>query len=162
MPGGNATFKPIKPRAYGSTKELVGRAIQQAGGVDEACVILDRSKSTVYGFTDDSEPHGHLSFDGARRLTKLSAGKVTALAEDLSELAGGVFVPLSAPEGMATWPDIGALASSEGSQFLQLLFRALKDNRLDVPERARLKRETHDCLRVFAGALAKLDEGDAT
>lgn len=156
MPGGNTTFKPIKPRAYGSTKELVGRALDQAGGIDEACVILDRGKSTVYGFTDDGEPHSNLTFDGARRLTKL--GNVTALAEDLAQLAGGVFVPLSAPEGLMTWPDVGAVTSSEFSQFAQVLFRALRDHQIDPVERARLKRETHDVLRVFAGALAKLEE----
>lgn len=162
MPGGNNhSFKPIKPRAYGSTKELVGRAVKQAGGVDEVCVILDRSKSTVYGFTDDAEPHSNLTFDMARRLTKL--GNVTALAEDLAAQARGLFVPLQPVEGASTWPDIGALASSEFSQFIQLLIRAVGDRRVDANERVRLKREIDDVLRVMAQARAKLEEegGDA-
>jgi hypothetical protein len=161
MPGcNNSTFKPVKPRAYGSGKEVAARAVQQCGGAEEACVILDRSKSTVYGYTDPVETTAHLAYEQARRLTKLGGGKVTALAEDLAQLAGGVFVPLHAPDGMSTWADIGALASAEGSQFLQVLIRALSDDRLDAAERARLKRETHDVLRVFAGALAKLEEGE--
>jgi hypothetical protein len=130
-----SAFEPMKPRSYGDTKTVVMAAIDQAGGVKLAADFLQRSISTVYGYTDPQAERCDMSLDQARRLTQYRG--VAAFAEDFAALAGGSFVPAEA----ACDKSIGeytAIANQDVTQFVSLLMAALEDGRIDETERAAL------------------------
>jgi hypothetical protein len=123
-------------------------------------LVLDRSRSTVYEYTEETKPLSHLSYDGARRLTRLAG--VTVFAEDMAALAGGIFAPIAREDGASrTWSDLGGIATAEFAQFIQVLLRSLTDSKIDARERARLKREVDDVIRIMAEARAKLESGES-
>jgi hypothetical protein len=130
-----SAFEPMKPRPYGDTKTVVMAAIDQAGGVKLAADFLQRSISTVYGYTDPQAERCDMSLDQARRLTQYRG--VTAFAEDFAALAGGSFVPADGPHDKSVG-EYTAIANRDVSNLVGMLMAALEDGRIDDAERAAL------------------------
>lgn len=61
-------YAPTKPREYGSTKALVARLIDEAGGAKQAAFIVERASSQVYAYADP-DVDAQISLDMARRLS---------------------------------------------------------------------------------------------
>lgn len=60
-------FRPYKPRDYASTKEVVTRTLDQAGGIKKAAHLLGRSPTQTTAYSDPAAPD-EISFDQVRRL----------------------------------------------------------------------------------------------
>ncbi len=85
------TYRPNKPRAYGSTKQIVGQLIEAAGGAEQAAFLLGRGVSQTYAYADPACPDANITLDQARRLA--AATKSPALAEALALDMGGCYLP---------------------------------------------------------------------
>jgi hypothetical protein len=88
------SFRPIKPREYGSTKQIVGALFAEVGGVKEAAFVLGRGVSQTYAYADEQVADAQISFDAVRRLSHYRLG-ATAAAEALAFDAGGFFTPIA-------------------------------------------------------------------
>lgn len=86
-------FNPVKPREIGTPEKCIAELFEQAGGIKRVMVKLGVSQSTAYGYTE-RDTDCALSF---ARVAALTEPGVTAGAEYLSLLAGGVHLPI-APE----------------------------------------------------------------
>lgn len=148
-------FSPVKPREYGTTKDVVGRAIAEAGGAKTVMALLDRSQSVVYAYADPLAERADLTVDQARKLTQFANAK--AFAEDFAKLAGGAFLPGTNGE-KDSWAAIGALCGKDGAEFQARLLFALSDGAISATEHRALEKETDDLLRAVLEARAKLAE----
>lgn len=152
-----AAMRAIKPRVYGSTKQVVADAFAEAGGAKLVGVIFDLGPSQVYGFTDSEARGSDLSLDRARRLTEIK--KVTAFASDFAHLAGGVFLtPDTLAEGEAL-ADIGGDISRSMGELTAELMHALADGKLTEAERADLLRRTDTHTAAMISLRARLMDG---
>ncbi len=89
------SFKPLKTRAYGTTKEVISRLFQQAEGVPFVMKTLNLSRTRTYALADPNDK-ARISFERVERLMQQTGA--TAAAEHLAYLAGGVFLPGSSFE----------------------------------------------------------------
>jgi hypothetical protein len=151
---GIPAFAPVKLRAYGETKTVVGKAVDEAGGVQRVMGLLDRSQSVVYGYTDCKVDRADLTVDQARKLTAFA--DVRAFAEDFAKLAGGLFVPGPDSEAHSTWAAIGSLCGKDGAAFQGRLLHALQDGEISAAEHRQLEKEVDDLVRAVCAARAKL------
>jgi hypothetical protein len=147
-------FRPVKPREFGTTKEVVGRAVDEAGGAKRVRDLLGVSLSAVYGFADPETQNCDLSYDRARRLTEF--GGVTVLAQDLAELAGGLFLPQSPVDGGRDWAELGDNTARESGELIGGLIRALSDGKIRESERDALLKDAHDLGALVCCLIAKL------
>lgn len=149
-------MRTVKPRPYGSTKDVVSRAFDEAGGAKLVGVIFDLGLSQVYGFTDPEAKGSDLSLDRARRLTEIK--KITAFACDFALLAGGVFLtPDSLAEGEAL-ADLGGDISRSMGDLTAELMKALADGALSARERADLLHRTDIHTAAMVALRARLME----
>lgn len=139
----SAFFKPNIPRAYGSAKEVTGRALASAGGVKRLAALLGRSPSVVHAYTDPKHAT-HIPYDKVRTLTQEGA---VAFVEDLCALAGGLFVP-GTPSN-APLHDLAGRSSIEVAQFVAELLAATRDARICDRERSILLANIDDALRLL-------------
>lgn len=145
------SYSPTKPRDYGSTKEVVGRLIADAGGAKQAAFILQRAASQVYAYADP-DVDVQINIDLARRL--VAATGSTAIAEDFAALAGGVFMPLEpTPEPLA---ELSAKSAEEHGELMGALVRACSDGVIDDSEARELLQECDQHLRAVTALRAKL------
>jgi hypothetical protein len=144
-------YSPTKPRDYGSTKELVGRLIADAGGAKHAAFILERAASQVYAYADP-DVDSQMTLDMARRLIAVTGS--TALAEDLATLAGGVFMPM-APTTDAL-AELSAKSAEEHGDLMGALMRADRDGNIDASESRHLLKACDQHLRAVVALRAKL------
>ena len=84
------SFKPLKTRAYGTTKEVISRLFQQAGGVPAVMKALSLSRTRTYALADPGDK-ARISFERVEKITQQTGA--TAAAEHLAYMAGGVFLP---------------------------------------------------------------------
>lgn len=119
-----------KRRAAGSLEDVLSHAFAQAGGVKAAADILpERTAKRLYEAAGpDAEPRHdcRLFYDEARLLTRASAGRVTALAEDLALLAGGVFLPPLGEGAGAVGAQAGRFGREAG-EAMASVYAALED-----------------------------------
>lgn len=154
-----AALRAVKPRPYGSTKQVVTEAFAQAGGADMVGVIFDLRPTQVYGFTDPQARGSELSLDRARRLTEIK--KVSAFACDFAHLAGGVFLtPATLAEGEKLSEIGGEISVSMGDLMAELV-KALADGRLSDRERRDLLQRTDIHLAAMVSLRAELMDGGA-
>lgn len=144
-------FRPYKPRDYASTKEVVTRALDQAGGIKKAAHLLGRSPTQTTAYSDPAAPD-EISFDQMRRL--VTATGAPAPAEDLAALAGGVFVPIAA--GSESFEDLVARSSTEWGEFISLLMRARADDKLDHLGRRGILKELDSLIRSLVAARSQI------
>lgn len=126
-----------KRRKPGSLAEVLSTAFAQAGGTGAAADILPgrTSKRLYEAAAPDSEPRHEtrLFYDEARLLTRASAGRVTALAEDLALLAGGVFLPPLGEGAGAVGAQAGRFGREVG-EAMAAVYAALEDGTITVAE----------------------------
>lgn len=126
-----------KRRQPGSLEEVLSTAFAQAGGVKKAADVLpERTAKRLYEAAGpDAEPSHdtRLFYDEVRLLTRAMGGRVTAMAEDLALLAGGVFLP-ALNDSMGT---VGAQAGRFGREVgeaMASVYTALEDGRITRAE----------------------------
>ncbi len=119
------SFKPYKPREYASTKDVVTRLIDQAGGIKRAAFVLERSPTQTLAYSDPATAD-QISFDQVRHL--VAATDAIAAAEDLAALAGGVFLPAPAPN--ESFDMLAAEGARDWGEFTAALLRARAEKRL--------------------------------
>lgn len=146
------TFRPYKPRDYASTKEVVTRLLDQAGGIKKAAHLLGRSPTQTVAYSDPATPD-EISFDQVRRL--VSATGASAPAEDMAALALGVFVPVAAGV-RSTFEDLVARSSTEWGEFISLLMRARADGKLDHLARRDILKELDGLIRSLVAARSQI------
>lgn len=126
-----------KPRRPGSMEDVLSTAFAQAGGVKAVADVLPgRKAARLYEAAGpDAEPNHEtrLFYDEVRLLTRAMGGRVTAIAEDMALLAGGVFLPpLGENDGC-----VGAQAGRFGREVgeaMASVFEALADGTITVAE----------------------------
>ncbi len=144
-------FAPIKPRDYGTTKELVARLIDEAGGVKRAAFLGGRAASQVYAYADPAVD-AQMSLDIARRLSAAS-GSAT-LAEDAAAIAGGVFMPIAPSNDPLS--ELSAKSAEEHGELTAALMRACADDKISPDEARGLLDELDQNLRALVSIRAKL------
>lgn len=149
-----AFYAPQKLREYGTTKEVVSRLVDDAGGIQRAAIICARAASQMYAYCEPAVG-AQLTLDQARRLA--AASKTHILAEDFALIAGGVFMPIVASQDPLL--ELSAKSAEEHGEMIAALVRALSDNKLTQAERVALLAELDDSLRALVAILAKLVNG---
>lgn len=116
-----------KKRTPGSLHEVLSRAFDQAGGVKTVADILpNRTVPRLYEATSEGLDPRHevqLTYAEVRLLTRAGSGQVTALAEDLSLLSGGVYLPPMSPAAGS----VGAQAGRLGREFGEAMAKIYAD-----------------------------------
>lgn len=151
------SFRPVKPRAFGTTKELAARLFDACGGVKQAAFLLALSPTQVYAYADP-DAEDQISLDRTRRLA--TASRCEAPAVDFCALAGGFFTP--AERGDEALTDLIARGEQAHGRFLPRLLGLIGKHgagALTTGERAELARELDIALGAFAAARARLGEG---
>ncbi len=148
----NASFKPMKPRPYGSLKAVVAEAVKQAGGGDEVGRLLQRDPKTVYCYTDQRDPT-NMNLEQAVLVTRFL--KATAFAEYFAALAGGVFLPManSDPSLIA---ELGAEAQLLSGEYFSDLIRAVEDGVITKEENVQLRQRIDPLIQKLAAVQSKL------
>ena len=145
-----AAFDPVKPIDPGLPKAAVRRLFDQAGGVKRAAVKLQLSQSQTYTFADPGEPD-EISF---ARVAALSGPDTTAGAEYLALLAGGVFLPIAAPN--ASLGDLTADSICQHGEACAELVRALTDQTIDPKEKGSALRELDEAIAALVRLRARV------
>ncbi len=140
-----------KPRDYGSTKDIVTRLVDEAGGVKRAAFLLGRAVSRVYELCDPANGD-QMSYDAVRKLTEF--GGATAAAEDLAARAGGVFMLIARADDHIS--ELSAKSAEEHGELIGALMRATGDGRIDEREARELLKECDQHLRAVVALRAKL------
>lgn len=87
-------FRPQKPIAPDLPKAAIRRLFDQLGGIKRVMVKLGyRSDSQLYAMADANDP-AEISY---AQVCQLAGPDAPAIAEHQAQLAGGVFLPLPAP-----------------------------------------------------------------
>lgn len=150
-------YHPTKPRDHGTTKAVVARLIDDAGGAKRAAFIVDRAASQVYAYADP-DVDAQMTLDMARRLASASGSR--ALADDAANIAGGVFMPIAVDDEEVT--KLAAQRAHEHGRVTAQLFVSLQDSNVSSAEALDLIRRVDDELRALVGLrahLAKIAEG---
>lgn len=142
-------FTPYKPRPGGGEYAPIVAAYQQVGGLEAAADILDRPLSWIKKSTDpdiDPDKACKLTWREVRQLTRLG---VTAFAEHVALLGGGVFLPPAG--GLAPGELQSALAkfSVESGQAVSELITRSADGVLCKTDGQALIPEIDDALRAL-------------
>lgn len=145
------SFSPTKPREYGTTKELVARLIDEAGGVKRAAFLCGRAVSQVYAYADPAV-EAQMSLDMARRLSV--AARSTILADDAAAISGGVFMPVTPSNDPIA--ELSAKSAEEHGELMSALMRALSDGKITDIEARELLAELDENLRALVAMRAKL------
>jgi hypothetical protein len=148
----SVAFRPMKPRASGSTKDVVTRLVDESGGLKEAAFRLERGVSVVAAYTDPDHPQ-HINYDQVRRLT---GPESTAAAEDLASLAGGVFLPLVGVE--CTFQQAIAASAIEQGELVAAVIQAQQDGRICALDRSVVSKAIEQVMRELARAHATLKQ----
>lgn len=126
-----------KRRKPGSLAEVLSRAFSQAGGVAMAADVLPgRTVPRLYEAAGPDADPAHVTrlyYDEARLLTRAFPGQVTAMAEDLALLAGGVFLPPLSDAGGSVGAQAGRLGREVG-EAMTSVFDALEDGTITPDE----------------------------
>ncbi len=146
------SFKPYKPRDYSTTKEVVTRLLDQAGGVKKAAHLLDRSTTQTMAYSDPATSD-EISFDQVRRL--IEATGAAAPAEDLASLTGGVFLPCDAPK--EAFDHLVAKSAKEWGEFIACVVKAHADGGLDQIERRDMLRDLDNLIRTLVAARCRVN-----
>jgi hypothetical protein len=151
---------PYKPRTPASAHDAIDRLIEACGGPKAVAAFLSVRLGTVYGWTDPDVSQG-APFAQVCLLTEHH--KVTAAAEHLALLAGGVFVPLPSDDGELD--EHAASLTLETAEIVGEIIRCTRADseggaKLTSAERAKLKRQAFDVMRVMSGILSELREGE--
>ncbi len=148
------SFRPTKPRRHGSLHAALSRAIDQIGGLDDAAELIQRPSAWLYTAADpdvERRKQAKLSYEEARTLSREGA---TALAEDLSLLAGGVFlppIPSTAPAALQA--ALAAYVSESGEAIAEVIRRAA-DGVFDRKDAESALKEIDEALRALMGVRA--------
>jgi hypothetical protein len=126
-----------KPRLPGSLDEVLSRAFAQAGGVAKAADVLPgRTAKRLYeAASPDADPSRdtQLMYAEARLLTRSMGGRVTAMAEDMALLAGGVFLP-ALNDSMGTVGGQAGRFGREVGEAMSAVYAALEDGTITKAE----------------------------
>lgn len=140
-----------KQRDYGSTKDIVTRLVDQAGGVKRSAFLLGRAASRVYELCDPARDD-QMSFEAVRKLTEFTGA--TAAAEDLAALAAGAFMPIEPAADPLT--ELSAKSAEEHGELMGALMRAAADGSVNEYEARDLLKECDQHLRAVVALRAKL------
>lgn len=146
-----AAFRPYKARPYFSTKDVVTRLLDEAGGIKRAAHILDRSPTQTTAYSDPGTAD-EITYDMVRRLVDSTGA--TAAAEDLAALAGGIFVPISHESGALE--DLVAHSSREWGEFVALIISAHCAGKLSKLKRAEVLRELDSLIRTLVSVRGRI------
>jgi hypothetical protein len=164
-------MRPMKRRTPGSANEALARMTGQIAGsqgrdpeagVEIAAAFENIAKATLYKMLDPDQPE-QLSYDRVARWTAHFG--VTACAEHLAELAGGVFLPLPADDGANPIAELSAKAATEFGNTMAALVRALAPDsaggaRIVARERPENIANINRLMRVLAAMRARIAEPD--
>ena len=145
------SFAPTKPREYGTTKELVARLIDEAGGVKRAAFLCGRAPSQVYAYAGP-DVDSQMSLAMARRLSAVA--KSSTLADDAAAISGGVFMPVAPSNDPIS--ELSAKSAEEHGELMSALMRALGDGKITGDEARELLAELDGNLRALVAMRAKL------
>lgn len=138
-------FLPVKPRAYGEPKSVVGDLIAKAGGAKEVAHRFGLNVSMIYAFADPASDKD-MSF---ARVASLTGPDNTVAAEYLAHLAGGVFMPVPREGGLMM--TLTADLAREVGETVSSIVTSLSDGQMDDSEaEAALKEIDEDLVILMA------------
>ncbi|PLR28132.1 hypothetical protein SGCZBJ_03750 [Caulobacter zeae] len=147
-------FRPTKPRRHGSLHAALSIAIDQVGGLEDAADIIQRSTNWLYTAADpdvERRKKATLSFEEARALSRAGA---TALAEDLSLQAGGVFLPPAPDTAPAAIQAALASYAKESGEALAMVIQRAADGDFDRLDAEAAMKEIDEALKALMGVRA--------
>jgi hypothetical protein len=144
-------FQPSRPRDPGTLERAVSDLFSQAGGIKRVTVDLGGIKqSTAYAMTEPDSPQP-ITLAQVATLTRPGA---SAVAEWLSLLAGGVFIPMTPEVGEV--PRLCADDMRAHGEAIACLVEALSDGKLTNKERLGAIEKLTKALRTQLALLGAL------
>ncbi len=134
-------FKPSKPIPDGSTKAVIAKLYDEAGGAKQVAFLLDLGIARTYQLAEE----GTLTLDQAARISFATGG--TAAADFMAALAGGFFIPIASTN--APMRDMIARLAREAGEAVASGIDVTADDKLTEEERGRFAAELDDMLRVI-------------
>lgn len=138
-------YQPRARSEYGSVKSAVAHLIDEAGGVKQVAHRLGVSEALV-GFYANPGNEKEISF---ARVAALSGPQVTAGAEYLAHLCGGVFIPLPGAGGCIN--HLTAKAAHEFGDAVASIVTAMADGRMSAREAIGTLEEIDQLMHALAG-----------
>lgn len=138
-------FKPVKPRDPELPKAAIARMIDQAGGVKNACITINRSPSQTYAYADQAVSD-EMTF---AQVVALTTPMATACAEYLSLRAGGVHVPIAPSDSDDLGAHTAASIKQSGEACAEIV-QAMADGIIEDHERPNAIRELDEAIRALA------------
>jgi hypothetical protein len=140
-------LKPVKPRRYGTTEQIIAAAFDQVGDRDDVLAVLGVKQSSYYAYTEtsDAEKKQRLGFDQARQICKAGG---TIFAEQLALDAGGYYTEVGPCDGSLA--ELMAREEEAHGRFIADLMRWLDGRDPSKPE----PRVAEDLDRTIAALLA--------
>lgn len=152
-------FNPTKPRRPFTTPHVLTRGVNEVGGLAVAADLIQRNERWLYTAADpdvERRREAKLSYEDARTLSRAGA---SAFAEDLSLLAGGVFLPpLPETAPHALQMAVASYASESGEALAEIIRRAADGEFSQIDAQASLK-EIDDAMRALMGVRAIVAAG---
>lgn len=153
------TVRFLKPRLYGTGKDVVARAYAQIeDGIEAVMTILNIGRTRAHALADPQEAREQLAYTEARQLTKAGA---TVFAEDLALLAGGMFLPMTIDTANCVGKLSAGTARAAGETMAKAI-DALSDGKITDPEFAALQSSVDDLLRIALSLRVEIDRQRTT
>jgi len=144
-------FRPYKLREYATTKDVVTRLLDQAGGIKRSSHVLGRSPTQTTAYSDPATAD-EITYDMIRRL--VDATGATAPAEDLAALARGIFVPVAPAPG--NLEELVAHSSREWGEFVALIISATSAGKLQRLRRTEVLKELDSLIRTLVSVRTRI------
>ena len=143
-------FSPVKPRAYGDNKTVVGDLIEKAGGHKEVAHRFGLHISMIYAYCDPAQDK-EISL---ARAASLTSPDNTVAAEYLAALAGGAFMPL--PRGEGSMMLLTADLAREVGETVSSIVSGLADGAMNLAETETALQEIDDDLAIMMALRAEV------
>lgn len=155
------TFRPVKPRDYGTVKDVVSRLVADAGGAKRAAHVLGLSATQVYAYTDPAEP-ARISLDDAWRLS-LAARSLTLVEAIAADVGAVTYRVDRADEAFSIWLAKGEKANGDLMALIAARIDLHAHGKLSAGDLAALKRDLDGAIQGLAAARAYLcDAGEGS
>ncbi len=136
-------FKPTKRIPDGSTKAVIAKLYDDAGGAKEVAFLLGLGMARTYQVAEE----GTLSLEHAARLTFTTGS--TAAADYMAALAGGFFIPVASTN--APIREMISRLAREAGEAIATGIDATADATLSENERGRMAAELDDLIQTLVG-----------
>ena len=144
-------YRPNVSAHYGSTKSVLQRGAAEVQGVKQLAHRLGLGRSRAFQLLNANDP-AEPTHSQLREMVRAGA---SSIAEDFASLAGGIFVPITAPTD--TFGELAAQSVKEHAEYIAVAIRAVDGGVFSEDARCTALKEIDDTIRVLVAARRHLD-----